>query len=255
MMSMNAQTEKAIKNVGERLVPEYIQDDDQLLITLEKYHRDRYSWAATHVKNKSVLDIACGSGYGSDMLINSGAQRVSGCDIEPEVIAYAKSIYSYPNLSFHVQDILSCDQGPFDVITSFETVEHIDDLSAYFDKIKQLLKPGGDFFISASTSPTASLYRYHVHDFDSASFKKTVTEHGFKICNEKRYIDHFNPKMVRRAMKNHSDSNPPLLKMLLHPFHYTYLLFRTLVTRGMAYENYVLHCVIESSETKYLDNH
>src|SRR5438876_4947809 len=62
-------------------------------------HLHRYAYAATLVKDKRVLDLASGEGYGSRMLA-SAASSVVGIEIDPEVVRHATAKYGSPNLQF-----------------------------------------------------------------------------------------------------------------------------------------------------------
>ena len=55
-------------------------------------HIHRYKFALNYVKSKKILDIACGEGYGSNIL-SSEAEKVLGIDISSESINYAKNKY------------------------------------------------------------------------------------------------------------------------------------------------------------------
>ncbi len=70
---------------GERFVPGV---DSGIL---EAEHVQRYIFAGEYAKGKSVLDIACGTGYGSSILNKAGATIVTGVDISNEAIEFAIS--------------------------------------------------------------------------------------------------------------------------------------------------------------------
>lgn len=114
-------------------------------------HWHRYLWAGEFTKNKKVLDIACGSGYGSHHL-SQYAKQVVGCDISEESVAYANEKYKSQNLTFSAQSItsLNFNDAEFDVIVSFETIEHIDDIGQHqaLKEIKRIIKSDGLFIVS-----------------------------------------------------------------------------------------------------------
>lgn len=85
-------------------------------------HVARYLLAGSRLKGKKILDLACGCGYGSAILDKSG-NDVTGVDIEPEAIAYAEEYYGGPK--YLCQRAVDTS-GTFDVIVSFETIEHIE---------------------------------------------------------------------------------------------------------------------------------
>ena len=84
-------------------------------------HIERYRFACQHAKG-SVLDAACGCGYGSKMLHDSGCE-VTGIDLEAEAIDYASQHYKGPG--YLVGDVQSVIPAGFDWVVSLETIEHL----------------------------------------------------------------------------------------------------------------------------------
>jgi len=125
----------------ERITPEQASED-----TL-KEHRERYIYASKFVKNMKVLDVACGVGYGSQILLDMGAKECIGVDYSIKAIEYAKSHYKG---KFYVMDAtnLRFPNKSFDAVVSFETLEHIKDYLTYFKELKRVLKPNGIIILS-----------------------------------------------------------------------------------------------------------
>src|SRR5690349_2370125 len=95
-------------------------------------HIARYNLALYHVRGR-VLDIACGSGYGTRLLADV-VDSVLGIDFDPETVSYAQKNYSpllqeTPKLEFRVGDILEPIGEKFDSIVCFETLEHVEDIN------------------------------------------------------------------------------------------------------------------------------
>src|SRR5437588_11948589 len=105
---------------GERLVPSC---RGQVLYE----HLHRYALAIALAKDKRVLDIACGEGYGSDLLA-AVSRNVIGVDIDADVIRHAKQAYPKNNLRFLEGSCLEIpvDDRSIDLVVSFATIEHID---------------------------------------------------------------------------------------------------------------------------------
>src|SRR5690606_5658101 len=89
-------------------------------------HLARYACVIPFVKDKVVLDVACGEGYGSALLKLYGAARVVGVDISNEAIDKARSTFSESGAEYIVSDVAELESlfpaGSFDVIVSIETI-------------------------------------------------------------------------------------------------------------------------------------
>ena len=133
-------------------------------------HLHRYAVSLALCEGKSVLDIACGEGYGSSLLARV-AKSVVGVDIDSTTVNYASQSYFNENLKFLVG---RCDSIPLpdqsvEVVTSFETIEHHDKHEEMMLEIKRVLTPNGLLIIS---SPNRFIYsdqpnyanEYHVKE-------------------------------------------------------------------------------------------
>jgi SAM-dependent methyltransferase len=128
---------------GERYLPRISGE-----IELEHYHR--YLLARKLAVNKAVLDIACGEGYGSNLLADVAAS-ITGVDISGDAISHAKSSYHKDNVKFlqgSCADIPVPDNS-VDMVVSFETIEHHDQHEEMMLEIKRVLKADGMLVISS----------------------------------------------------------------------------------------------------------
>ena len=136
-----------MKFTGER----YVSDLNSAQISYEHWHR--YFYATQFVKGKDVLDIACGEGYGAHLMAQT-AKTVVGVDISKEAIDFAKDHYPRSNLSFlqgSVENIPIAGVKKFDVVVSFETIEHVNETAQkkFLCEVKRLLKDTGVFIVSS----------------------------------------------------------------------------------------------------------
>jgi len=124
-------------------------------------HLARYEFAAQHVRGKRVLDVACGTGYGSRLLAASGADSVVGLDISSEAIGYATEHYRAGNLSFRLGDAehIGLDHGAVDVVVSFETIEHLARPEQYLAEVSRVMTAKGLFLLSTPNRRFASPWR------------------------------------------------------------------------------------------------
>jgi len=111
---------RPILNDGERYDPNIGRKIDWT----DKCHIARYAFAQNHIsKDDSVLDIACGTGYGTYEL-SKRCKEIVGIDISDDAINYAKKHYKSKNITFIVSDLMKNDIIK-DIVVSFETIEHV----------------------------------------------------------------------------------------------------------------------------------
>jgi SAM-dependent methyltransferase len=127
----------------ERIVPD---ETDSGVVAL---HVKRYVFAEQWCAGRRVLDAACGVGYGGHHLAQV-AREVVAVDASEAALAYARGRYPRPNLSFEHADVtqLSFEDSSFDVVCSFETIEHIDDPGAALDEFARVLTDDGVLVVS-----------------------------------------------------------------------------------------------------------
>jgi SAM-dependent methyltransferase len=128
---------------GERTLPD---------VPAENYwyrrHLAVYEWIAARVAGAVVLDMACGEGYGSEVLARSAA-RVVGVDGNPEAHEHARLRYPGPNLSFQWGAVETFGEpDAFDAVVFLQTIEHVIDPSAVLGHFSRILKPGGVAYVS-----------------------------------------------------------------------------------------------------------
>ncbi len=145
---------------GERFTPECVRE-----MWYEHYHR--YAFARAAAIGKRVADVACGEGYGSALLAKV-ASEVVGLDISDQAIAHARARYAtQSNLRFEQGDAsaLTWPDASFDLVTSFETLEHLhaqEDLVAGFARV---LGAEGALLISSPDKQTYSDERGFHNEF------------------------------------------------------------------------------------------
>jgi 2-polyprenyl-3-methyl-5-hydroxy-6-metoxy-1,4-benzoquinol methylase len=149
-------------------------------------HLARYNFASSFVTNKTVLDIASGEGYGTAMVAKK-AIAVTGVDVSAKAIGAAQQKYSsqdYPNIQFIFSDAIkyfSHNKLKFDVIVSYETIEHITDYELFLELVKKHLKPNGLLILSTPNKIFSDIFAgdtfnpYHVKEFYSQELSDIIT--------------------------------------------------------------------------------
>jgi 2-polyprenyl-3-methyl-5-hydroxy-6-metoxy-1,4-benzoquinol methylase len=167
--------------IWERMVPDMVKDGDTCTQKMLDIHLRRYQTASRYVQGKRVLDIASGAGFGTKMLKEAGAVSVTGVDIAPTSIQYAQDHYQVPGIEFIQADAEVFEAEPFDVIVSFETIEHVPHPDKFLAQIRKLLRPDGHFLLSVPLGETRHIDPYHLHVFDQADVFKRFEAAGFAI--------------------------------------------------------------------------
>ena len=129
---------------GERIIPG-IPEWEHLYLE----HFYRYLFAKEFIKDKIVLDIASGTGYGSGFLKDNKAKIVIGADIDFEAVSYSRK--NFHNAHYLQSDAIHLPfrNNFFDVVVSFETIEHLREYQKFLYEIKRVLKKTGVLIISS----------------------------------------------------------------------------------------------------------
>lgn len=174
--SARSDSESALDFTGERFTPECVRE-----IWYEHWHR--YVFALPLARGRRVLDAACGEGYGSALLARV-AGSVTGVDVDAQTIAHARRRYAQvAGVEFQAASVTAIDapDAAFDLIVSFETIEHLAEQAQMLAEFDRLLAPGGLLLIS---SPDRDNYNaagvanpFHVRELDRAEFEGLLGRH------------------------------------------------------------------------------
>lgn len=141
-------------------------------------HTVRYAMAAQYIRaGDTVLDCACGLGYGAHILYhNSRAKRVIGVDFSEFGIHYATKNYTIPNtiefMQGDAQNLSTLADNSIDFIASFETIEHLPNPELYLKEMYRVLRPSGRIMLSApdnwvdETGKDPNPHHFHVYTWE-----------------------------------------------------------------------------------------
>ena len=164
---------------GERFIPGAVEPNHEMRVE----HLHRYSAVQHLAAGKVVLDAACGEGYGSALLADVAAQ-VHGIDVSHDAVAHAHSTYRSATLDFRQASVASLPFGDatFDLVVSFETIEHVDGPTQekFLDEIRRVLKPDGLLLISTPdkliyTDSPGAHNEFHVKEFYREDFRSFLS--------------------------------------------------------------------------------
>ena len=169
---------ESLEFTGERFTPECVRE-----IWYEHWHR--YAWARGFARGRRVLDAACGEGYGA-ALLSDVATSVLGVDISDAAVAHARARYAArSNLRYEQADATALHALPdasFDLIVSFETLEHVEAQEALVAGFARLLAPGGLLLLSSPDKQTYSDARgyrneHHVRELYRGELEELLGRH------------------------------------------------------------------------------
>ncbi len=126
---------------GERTLPD---------VPAENYwfrrHLAVYEWLAERCRGLDVIDMACGEGYGLEVLARRAA-RVIGVEANPETFEHARLKYERPGVRV-VRDLVESFAEPADAICFLQTIEHVPEPGTVLDHFRVTLRPGGTAYVS-----------------------------------------------------------------------------------------------------------
>ncbi|MDC1057743.1 class I SAM-dependent methyltransferase [Nitrosopumilus sp.] len=171
-MTSSEESIESVSDASEFNLERVLPNDERTKFLFQE-HTIRYLFASQFTTSKSVLDAACGSGYGSAILSKSGATKVVGIDNSSEAIEYCEKNYKKENLEFKKDN---CEKitldTTFDVVVSFETIEHLKNQDNFLTEVKRVLKDDGIFIVSTPNTDTyPSDNPFHYKEFTESEFK------------------------------------------------------------------------------------
>lgn len=162
---------------GERTLPDVPEENYWF-----RRHLVVYEWIAARVAGKRVVDMACGEGYGSDVLART-ARSVVGVDANPEAHEHARLRYVRPNLRF-ARELVESFSEPCDVVVFLQTIEHVKDAGSILEHFRSILEPGGVAYVStpnlltlAPPGAEKSDNPWHVHEYRAQEFRHLCEGH------------------------------------------------------------------------------
>jgi 2-polyprenyl-3-methyl-5-hydroxy-6-metoxy-1,4-benzoquinol methylase len=163
---------------GERTLPDVPEENYWF-----QRHLVVYEWIRRRVGGLRVVDMACGEGYGSDVLSRSAA-AVVGVDANPDAHEHAKARYTRPGLRFE-RDMIQTFAEPADAIVFLQTIEHVPEPGALLEHFKRI---GEVAYIStpnvltlAPKGAERSGNPWHVHEYRAEEFRALLAEHFSQV--------------------------------------------------------------------------
>jgi SAM-dependent methyltransferase len=166
---------------GERTLPD---------VPAENYwyrrHLVVYEWIAERVAGRRVVDMACGEGYGSNVLAGKAASVV-GDDANPEAHEHARLRYRRSYLRY-ARDLVESFAEPCDAVVFLQTIEHVQDPGAILEHFKSMMGGGGEAYVStpnlltlAPAGAEKSDNPWHLKEYRVEEFRELCEAHFAKV--------------------------------------------------------------------------
>jgi 2-polyprenyl-3-methyl-5-hydroxy-6-metoxy-1,4-benzoquinol methylase len=166
---------------GERTLPDVPEENYWY-----QRHLAVYEWIAARTGGLRVVDMACGEGYGSDVLARTAASVV-GVDANPEAHEHARLRYVRPDLRFE-RDLVERFSEPCDAVVFLQTIEHLPQPGAILEHFRSMLAPRGVVYVStpnlltlAPPGAQKSDNPWHVREYRAAEFRSLCEAHFERV--------------------------------------------------------------------------
>jgi SAM-dependent methyltransferase len=161
---------------GERVIPGQVNDE------LWAEHVARYVFAGRFARGGRVLDLGCGTGYGTADLARVAASAV-GVDLASDAIAYGQQHFSAARFLQCSATAVPFPSGSFDLVTAFEVMEHLRDWRGLLAEARRTLATTGMLIVStpnkryyAEARATSGPNPFHEHEFEYQEFRAALGE-------------------------------------------------------------------------------
>jgi 2-polyprenyl-3-methyl-5-hydroxy-6-metoxy-1,4-benzoquinol methylase len=161
------------------LTAERTRHDDAAMAPTFAQHQRAYAFCTELAAQRRVLEIGCGSGYGTARLAEA-ATSVIGLDNDASTIATAAQEYRAPNLTFVHADVgRYVPPQPVDLVVSLQVIEHLADPRPFLARIRTLLAPGGCVVLSTPNAVTQSYNEnpYHFREYRSDELRTLLGDY------------------------------------------------------------------------------
>ena len=154
-------------------------------------HICRYRFAAEQIGERgkvTVLDAACGVGYGSGFLAKNALAEIKAIDRSSVALELARNKFAAENIRFFEDDCHTLQHAsafaPYDFIVSFETLEHLPQPSLFIRNCYSNLKSGGKLIISTPNQPVSSPggqlnWEFHEKEYTVYELREILSAEGF----------------------------------------------------------------------------
>ena len=154
-------------------------------------HTNRYKWTTSYLsflkeKKIKILDCFCGVGYGCNILSDFFKKaEVTGIDGSKETINFARKFYDKEQVNYYNKRFPFKQKEKYDVVVSFESLEHVKSYDRFFQFLKDSLLKEGYLILSTPNESVIPFkkgdYRFHYRHFALSDYKEMAQRHKLDI--------------------------------------------------------------------------
>lgn len=168
-----------LQNTGERVIPDKAEKGFARVNFAR--HRAAHLYAIRKIRGaQRVLDVGCGTGYGSAMVASRG-REVVGIDVSEEAVAFARAKHRQDNVEFVAMPATELDfpNASFNAAYSIQVIEHVEDIETQLSEVVRILRPGGSFVVATPNrltySPNGLHNIFHVREYDPEELRALLS--------------------------------------------------------------------------------
>jgi SAM-dependent methyltransferase len=180
-------------------------------------HLQRYHFFKSYYSGRSVIDAACGTGYGTSFIAESGAAKATGIDISKDAVDFASKHFRHSVLHYREFDCNQINEFGHnaELVISFETIEHLHDPEVFIRNVAETLLPGGIFICSTPNKDRLSgaghFNPFHPselpwHEFKNLFEKYFTVTGSFHQSETVEYMRYMEIKHLMHQNKARSDA-------------------------------------------------
>jgi SAM-dependent methyltransferase len=200
-----------MKATTERHSPDRVRSIEDLIIHL--MHLYAYSLVRAYARpSDKVLEVGFGEGYGSS-IVREWVREYHGVEVSPDAVAHAAEKYANPQVAFHHYSgaVLPFEDNQFDLVISFQVIEHVEDTCGYLREIRRVSRKGATILIVTPNrnhrlaEGERPWNRYHVREYSPAELKGLLLQELSEVelygIHGTPFIDQLEKARVRRARR------------------------------------------------------